>query len=168
MHNAVSILLSLRRLVTWAIMDLPWRILHKHYKNCFFFKFNVLYIFTKYNYGGSKVKASPCNVEDPGLIPGWGRFPGEGNGNPLQYSCLENPCFFSDLLSRWLVHWWRWIVNISCCSCIIANVSLHISEYLLYPLVSLILGIQSKHRSLFATPWSLQSMEFAKPEYWNG
>ena len=28
---------------------------------------------------------------DPGLIPGWGRFPGEGNGNPLQYSCLENP-----------------------------------------------------------------------------
>ena len=28
---------------------------------------------------------------DPGLIPGWGRAPGEGNGNPLQYSCLENP-----------------------------------------------------------------------------
>ena len=28
---------------------------------------------------------------DPGLIPGFGRYPGEGNGNPLQYSCLENP-----------------------------------------------------------------------------
>ena len=34
---------------------------------------------------------SACNAGDPGLIPEWGRFPGEGNGNPLQYSCLENP-----------------------------------------------------------------------------
>ena len=41
--------------------------------------------------GGSEVKASACNVGDPGLIPGSGRFSGEGNGNPLQYSCLENP-----------------------------------------------------------------------------
>ena len=31
-----------------------------------------------------------CNSEDPGLIPGWGRSLGEGNGYPLQYSCLEN------------------------------------------------------------------------------
>ena len=37
------------------------------------------------------VKASAYNVRDPGLIPGLGRSPGEGNGNPLQYSCLENP-----------------------------------------------------------------------------
>ena len=36
-------------------------------------------------------KASACNAGDPGLIPGSGRSPGEGNGNPLQYSCLENP-----------------------------------------------------------------------------
>ena len=36
-------------------------------------------------------KASAYNVGDPGLIPGSGRSPGEGNGNPLQYSCLENP-----------------------------------------------------------------------------
>ena len=35
-------------------------------------------------------KASACNVEDLGSIPGSGRSPGEGNGNPLQYSCLEN------------------------------------------------------------------------------
>ena len=35
-------------------------------------------------------KKSACNVEDPGLIPGSGRSPGKGNGNPLQYSCLEN------------------------------------------------------------------------------
>ena len=40
--------------------------------------------------GGSEVKASACNVGDLGLIPGSGRSPGEGNGNPLQYSCLEN------------------------------------------------------------------------------
>ena len=36
-------------------------------------------------------KESLCNVGDPGSIPGSGRFPGEGNGNLLQYSCLENP-----------------------------------------------------------------------------
>ena len=41
--------------------------------------------------GGSKVKASACNAGDLGSIPGLGRSPGEGNGNPLQYSCLENP-----------------------------------------------------------------------------
>ena len=35
-------------------------------------------------------KESSCSVGDPGLIPGSGRSPGEGNGNPLQYSCLEN------------------------------------------------------------------------------
>jgi len=40
--------------------------------------------------GGSDVKASACNAGDPGSIPGSGRFPGEGNGNPLQYSCLQN------------------------------------------------------------------------------
>ena len=37
------------------------------------------------------VKASAYNTEDPGSIPGSGRSSGEGNGNPLQYSCLENP-----------------------------------------------------------------------------
>ena len=41
--------------------------------------------------GGSDSKASVYNVGDPGLSPGLGRSPGEGNGNPLQYSCLENP-----------------------------------------------------------------------------
>ena len=40
---------------------------------------------------GSEVKASAHNAGDLGSIPGSGRFPGEGNGNPLQYSCLENP-----------------------------------------------------------------------------
>ena len=40
--------------------------------------------------GGSEVKASACNAGDPGSIPGSGRSPREGNGNPFQYSCLEN------------------------------------------------------------------------------
>ena len=40
--------------------------------------------------GGSDGKASACNAGDLGLIPGLGRSPGEGHGNPFQYSCLEN------------------------------------------------------------------------------
>ena len=41
--------------------------------------------------GGSEVKASASNAGDLGLIPGSGRSTAEGNGNPLQYSFLENP-----------------------------------------------------------------------------
>ena len=41
--------------------------------------------------GGSVVKNSPANARDTGSISGLGRFPGEGNGNPLQDSCLGNP-----------------------------------------------------------------------------
>ena len=41
--------------------------------------------------GGSDGKESACNAGNLGLIPGSGRSPREGNGNPLQYSCLENP-----------------------------------------------------------------------------
>ena len=41
--------------------------------------------------GGSDDKASVYNVGEPGSIPGSGRSPGEGNGNPLQYYCLEIP-----------------------------------------------------------------------------
>ena len=40
--------------------------------------------------GGSVVKSPPANAGDVGSIPGSGRSPGEGNSNPLQYSCLEN------------------------------------------------------------------------------
>ena len=40
---------------------------------------------------GKKKKKSACNVRDPGSIPRSGRSPGKGHGNPLQYSCLENP-----------------------------------------------------------------------------
>ena len=41
--------------------------------------------------GGSDGNDSGCNAAHPGLILGSGRYPGEGNGNPLQYSCLGNP-----------------------------------------------------------------------------
>ena len=41
--------------------------------------------------GGSDGKESACSAGDPGSITGSGRSPGEGNGNPLQYTCLENP-----------------------------------------------------------------------------
>ena len=41
--------------------------------------------------GGLDGKVSAYNVGDPGSIPGLGRSPGEGKGNPLQYACLENP-----------------------------------------------------------------------------
>ena len=41
--------------------------------------------------GGSVVKNLPANAEDTGSIPGLGISSGEGNGNPFQYSCLENP-----------------------------------------------------------------------------
>ena len=50
--------------------------------------------------GGSVVKSPPANAGDPGSIPGSGRSPAEGNGNPLQYSHLENP---SDRGAWWAI-----------------------------------------------------------------
>ena len=55
---------------------------------CFSFVYSVL---NEGFPGGSVVKNLLVNAGDAGLIPGLGRSPGEGNGNPLQYSCLENP-----------------------------------------------------------------------------
>ena len=55
--------------------------------------------------GGTMVKNRPANAgdaRDMGLIPGLGRSPGEGNGNPLQYSCLEN--FMDRGACWWTVH----------------------------------------------------------------
>ena len=50
--------------------------------------------------GGSDGKESACNVEDLGSIPGLGRSPGGGHGNPPQYSCLENPHGQRSLVGR--------------------------------------------------------------------
>ena len=49
-----------------------------------------LFVYTGGFPGGSDGKEFTCNAGDPGSIPGLGRSPGEGNGNLLQYSCLEN------------------------------------------------------------------------------
>ena len=50
------------------------------------------YRFSKYSTEEREmVKNPPANAGDVGSIPGWGRSPGGGHGNPLQYSCLENP-----------------------------------------------------------------------------
>ena len=54
--------------------------------------FSFSYFLSPMNFpGGSDGKASAYNAGDPGPIPGLGRSSGEGNGNPLQHSCLENP-----------------------------------------------------------------------------
>ena len=55
--------------------------------------------------GGSDGKEFACNVGDMGSIPGLGRSPGEGNGNPLQYYCLENP------MDR--VAWWATVHGVA-------------------------------------------------------
>ena len=52
---------------------------------------NVSTLSTSIFPGGSVVMNLPANAGDAGLIPGSGRSPGEGNGSPLQYSCLGNP-----------------------------------------------------------------------------
>ena len=51
----------------------------------------IQHVFQALLLGGSDSKGSAYNAGDPGSIPGLGRSPGERNGNPLQYSCLENP-----------------------------------------------------------------------------
>ena len=55
--------------------------------------------------GDSDSKESACSVGDLGLIPGSGRSPGEGNSNPLQYSCLGNPMDGGALQAT--VHGWQ-------------------------------------------------------------
>ena len=55
--------------------------------------------------GGSVVKNLPANAGDVGSIPGLGRSPGEGNGNPIQYSCLGNPVDGGD--------WWATVYGVA-------------------------------------------------------
>ena len=63
--------------------------------------------------GGSDGKESACNTGEASSIPGWGRSPGGGNGNPLQYSCQENPM---DRGALWatvhrITKSWTWLSN---------------------------------------------------------
>ena len=61
----------------------------------YWFTVNLFFSVLRHHYKGlphsSVGKESACNAEDPGSISGSGRSPREGNGNPLQYSCLEKP-----------------------------------------------------------------------------
>ena len=70
-------------------MIFSWKICHLDHRYMKFLIFNLLKFIVSFP-GGSVVKNPPANAEDAGLIPGSGRYPGEGNGNPLQDSCLEN------------------------------------------------------------------------------
>ena len=80
--------------------------------------------------GGSEVKASASNAGDPASIPGSGRSPGEGNGNPLQYSCLENP------MDRGA--WWATVHGVAKSQTRLRNFTFHFhtyfQEYLLAPI----------------------------------
>ena len=67
--------------------------------------------------GGSDGKESACNVGDSGLIPGLGRSLGEGNGNPLQYSCLDNPTDRGT--------WWATVHNITRSQTKLKHLSMH-------------------------------------------
>ena len=62
-----------------------------YFNNMIIYYFICVYIHIQGFPGGSEVKASAWNAGYPDSIPELGRSPGEGNGNPLQYSCLENP-----------------------------------------------------------------------------
>ena len=72
----------------------------------FLYIYMVYHIFWGFSIGTDS-KESAYNVADPALIPGSGRFPGEGNGNPLQYSCLEKSI---DWGGCWvIVHGLQWV-----------------------------------------------------------
>ena len=71
----------------WTIRDVPIR---THCMQCYTTSTQYSSSIQK-EFSGSDSKESTCNRGDSGLIPELGRSPGEGNGNPLQYSCLEKP-----------------------------------------------------------------------------
>ena len=84
-------------------------------------------------------KESACNAGDLGLIHGLGRYPGEGNGNPLQYSCLENPM---DKGTWWAtVHGvtksWTWLSEFHSLTIIIIKPHFYSNKFQLYILGNL-------------------------------
>ena len=74
-------------ILAWRI---PWSVVHGIAKSRKRLTFTSLQYENMGFPGGSDSKESAYNAGDLGSIPGWGRSLGEGNGNPLQYSCLEN------------------------------------------------------------------------------
>ena len=85
---------------------------------------------------GSDAKASAYNAGDPGLIPGSGRFPGEGNGNPLQHSCLGNPMQAGT--------WWATIHGV-------AKSQTRLSDFTFFPNLGLVRCFMSNSNCCFLT-----------------
>ena len=80
-------------IATWQIITIEFAVLKVFFKAVYPLgakkKKNSAFVLWGFP-GGSDSKGSACNAGDPGSIPGQGRSSGEGHGNPLQYSCLEN------------------------------------------------------------------------------
>ena len=117
--------------------------------------------------GGSDSKESACNSGDLGSTSGWGRYPGEGNGYLLQYSCLENPMdwkAWQDTVHRvaesWtrLEHMWDLI-----CSLLFGNIPLMKNS------ISLIGSMLFTFSTLFITVWMLHFSRTISilPNLWN-
>ena len=83
----LSVIFFIRENDLWKIV---WRPLKKRNRTTIWSSQLLLGIYPGFP-GGLDSKESACNAEDLGLIPGLGRHPGGGHGNPLQHSCLENP-----------------------------------------------------------------------------
>ena len=124
--------------------------------------------------GGSDGKASAHNAGNLGSIPGSGRFPGEGNGNPLQYSCLENPmderawCKLLPMGLQRVGHDWVTSFSLKLVRLTRGQVSiaLHCPED--FSSVQLLRRVQ-----FFVATWTVAheappSMEFSRQEYWSG
>ena len=105
-----------------------------------------------------------CNSGDPGSIPGLGRSPGEGNGNPLHFSCLENSV---DRRTLWaIVH--GSLKELDMNELLTHAFILWISRTWIFLEKSISCNIYMHPLQLFATLWTIQSMEFSRPENWSG
>ena len=112
--------------------------------------------------GGSEVKSSACNTGHLGLIPGSGRSPAEGNGNPLQYSCLENPMDGGA--------WWATVHRVEKSQTLLSDFTLlHLFPYVCVCVCVCVLGHFSCVQ-LFMTPWTIVcqaplSLRFSRQEW---
>ena len=98
--------------------------------------------------GGSDGKASACNAGDPSSIPGSGRSPGKGNGNPLQYSCLENP------MDRGA--WWATVHGVAKSRTRLSHfTSLHFNTDLLSCFILVVTFVPEKINEVYTGWWSL-------------
>ena len=117
--------------------------------------------------GGSAGKEYACNAGDPGLIPGSGRSPGGGHGNPFQYFCLENS------IDRRV--WQAKVHGVTKSQTWLTHTQLKKLTKLFKNLAKLVHYLQCSMKWkplncvwLFVTPWTVQSMEFSRPKYCSG